>query len=284
MLYLKTKLRLKQLLRFISFSHKGSKYLRLLMNPKLSSQIQSVDRALSILEYLADSGESSVTDIAVKLNIHKSTAFRLLATLEKRGFVMQEAERGKYRLGFNLLHLASSITADLDLIKIAKPFCKSLSEKTQETVNLGVLENDSVLNIDQVIGSSNIVSHNWVGHKNPLNCTSTGKAIMAFLPSNEQAKYLKTLTSCTKHSHTDAVDLSIELQGIQKQGYAYTIEELELGLNAVAAPIFNQATRVIAALSVSGPSYRLTQDKLKSLGELTQATAQGISEQLGYKV
>ncbi len=253
------------------------------MNPKLSSQIQSVDRALSILEYLAEFGESSVTDIAVKLDIHKSTAFRLLATLEKRGFVMQEADRGKYRLGFNLLHLAGSITADLELIKIAKPFCKSLSEKTQETVNLGVLENDSVLNIDQVIGSSNIVSHNWVGHKNPLNCTSTGKAIMAFLPRTEQASYLKSLKSCTKHSHTDAVDLKIELQGIQEQGYAYTIEELELGLNAVAAPIFNQAARVIAAVSVSGPSYRLSQDKLQNLGKLTKATAQSISEQLGYK-
>jgi IclR family transcriptional regulator, acetate operon repressor len=242
--------------------------------------IQSVDRSLAILEHLSK-GASSVTELARALDIHKSTAFRLLATLEARGFVTQEAERGKYRLGMTLVHLAATVTADLDLVRLARPICEMLSEAAQETVNLAVLEQNEVINLDQVIGSSAIVSVNWVGRRSPLSCTSTGKVLLAFLPS--ATKSLKKLEACTEYSVTDVKQLEQQLEDIRKYGYGFTTEELELGLNAVAAPIWSAKNEVIAAVCISGPSYRITKERIPELGELTKKAGLEISEKLGFK-
>lgn len=250
---------------------------------KSTNHIQSVDRALSILEFLALYGESSVTEMAETMGVHKSTVFRLLVTLEARGFVVQEAERGKYRLGLGLVHLASAITADLELIRLAKPICEQLCNTTQETVNLGVLEQDYVLNIDQVIGTANVVTYNWVGQRNPINCTSTGKVLLAFLTEKEQQYTLNHLSKCTKNSHTDKQSLLHELQIIRENGYGYTLEELELGLNAVAAPIFDRSGKAVAAISISGPSYRLSETQIQRFGHLAKQAGLSISSKLGYQ-
>jgi IclR family transcriptional regulator, acetate operon repressor len=247
---------------------------------KDSSHIQSVDRALAILKHLAR-GAASVGEVAKALKIHKSTAFRLLATLEQHGFVSQEVERGKYRLGMTLVHLAATVTADLDLVRIARPICERLSESVQETVNIAVLEKTEVINIDQVIGSSAVVSMNWVGKRNPLSCTSTGKVLLAFAPNTTEL--LKRLEPCTKHSITNINVLEKQLVDIRKLGYGFTVEELELGLNAVAAPIWSFKGEVIAAVCISGPSYRLSQDRIPELGELTKQAGLEISEKLGFE-
>jgi IclR family transcriptional regulator, acetate operon repressor len=246
----------------------------------VKAAIQSVDRSLAILEHLSG-GPQSVSEVAEALGIHKSTAFRLLATLETRGFVTQEAERGKYRLGMTLIHLAASITADLDLVRLARPICEALSETAQETVNLAVLDNNEVINLDQVIGSSAIVSMNWRGKRNPLSCTSTGKVLLAFLP--EAKKYLKKLEPCTQHSITSAEEIAEQLEDIRTHGYGFTIEELELGLSAVAAPIWSAKNEVIASVCISGPSYRITREQIPKLGELTKKAGLEISEKLGWQ-
>jgi IclR family transcriptional regulator, acetate operon repressor len=242
--------------------------------------IQSVDRSLAILEHLSQ-GSQSVTELARALAIHKSTAFRLLATLEARGFVTQEGERGKYRLGMTLVRLAASVTADLDLVRLARPICELLSETAQETVNLAVLEGNEVINLDQVIGSSAVVSVNWVGKRSPLGCTSTGKVLLAFLPDTK--KYLKNLEPCTEHSITQAETLEQQLEDIRHYGYGFTIEELELGLSAVASPIWSAKNEVNAAVCISGPSYRITEERIPELGELTKKAGLEISEKLGFK-
>ena len=249
-----------------------------------SNLVQSVDRALAIMEFLAAQGDASVTDIAKALGIHKSTAFRLLATLEQRGFVEQERNRGNYRLGLSLVHLAGTVTSNLELVRLGRPICERLSQETQETVNLALLERDTVLNIDQVIGDSAVVSMNWVGHRSPLSCTSTGKAILAFLPELEQLHFIsKPLERCTEHSIQKFEILENQLKDARTQGYAFTIEELELGMNAVAAPIFSFEGRAIAAICVSGPSYRLIDSEIPRLGELTKNAAREISSLLGWK-
>ncbi|MEZ4633351.1 MAG: IclR family transcriptional regulator [Deinococcales bacterium] len=250
-----------------------------------SGGIQSVDRALIILEYLADQGWSTVGEIAEQLNVHKSTASRLLATLANRGFVEQEMDRGRYRLGLSIIQLAGSIQSELRLVSLARPICKRLSESTQETVNISVLDQDEVINIDQVLGTSSIVSINWLGKRNPLTCTSTGKVLMAFLPLDEQKRLLKKpLSRCTKHSVLKFEVLERQLSVIREEGYGYTLEELELGLNAIAAPIYNTTQEVIAALSISGPSYRLTKTRIPEMAKLTKEAAFEISERLGYRV
>lgn len=246
------------------------------MKPE-SSLLQSVDRALSILEFLAK-GPSSVTEIGDALGIHKSTAFRMLATLEQKGFVTQEAERGKYRLGRTLVYLAEAVNVDSDLLQASRPVCKWLSEVTQETVNIAVLEKQEVVNIDQVIGSSGVVSMNWVGMRNPLSCTSTGKVLLAFSEPQQVS-----LLPCTQYSIRDLNIFKKQLEDIRQHGYGFSLEELELGLNAVAAPIFSSQGKSIASICISGPSYRVTQERIPELGELTKQAGLEISQRLGYK-
>ena len=143
--------------------------------------VQSVDRALRILEILARSGESGVTEIAAALEVHKSTAFRLVATLEQHGLVEQVEGRGKYRLGVGLLRLAGATSARLDVVQEARPLCKQLAAATGETVNLATLSGHSALYLDQVAGPSALQPHNWVGQHIPLHATSNGKVLMAWL-------------------------------------------------------------------------------------------------------
>ena len=246
--------------------------------------VQSVDRALTILEVLAERGWSSVTDVAEHLDIHKSTASRLLATLAQRGFVEQETARGRYRLGFGVVHLASAVTTELDLARLAQPICEGLSQQTQETVNVAVLEGNEVVNIAQVIGSSSVVSVNWLGKRNALHCTSTGKVLLAFLPDITQSQLLAgPLEPLTQHTLTDAERLQRQLRTVREVGYAVTEEELELGLNAVAAPVRDFGGHVVAALSVAGPSYRMTKGRLPEVAKQAQAAAHDLSVQLGFQ-
>ena len=126
---------------------------------------------------------------------------------------------------------------------MARPICERLSEVTQETVNLAVLEKQEVVNIDQVIGASGVVSYNWVGKRNPISCTSTGKVLLAYLPQQERKRFLKKFEPCTDHSIQDMNVLVSQLEEIRHKGYGYTLEELELGLNAVAAPIHSMTGR-----------------------------------------
>ncbi len=250
--------------------------------------VQSVDRALTILEVLAERGWSSVSEVAEHLEIHKSTASRLLATLAQRGFVEQEAARGRYRLGFGVVHLASAVTTELDLARLAQPICERLSQQTQETVNVAVLDTSSesyeVVNVAQVIGSSSVVSVNWLGRRNPLHCTSTGKVLLAFLPHIEQAQVLAgPLEQPTEYTVTDAKRLQAQLRTVRSLGYAVTEQELELGLNAVAAPVYNFGGHVVAALSVAGPSYRMSRERLPEVAQRAQNAARKLSAQLGFQ-
>ena len=150
--------------------------------------VQSVDRALRILEILARSGESGVTEIAAALEVHKSTAFRLVATLEQHGLVEQVEGRGKYRLGVGLLRLAGATSARLDVVQEARPLCKQLAAATGETVNLATLSGNSALYLDQVAGPSALQPHNWVGQHIPLHATSNGKVLMAWLSRCRSAR------------------------------------------------------------------------------------------------
>ena len=159
--------------------------------------VQSVDRALRILEILARSGESGVTEMAQALEVHKSTAFRLVATLEQHGLVEQVEGRGKYRLGVGLLRLAGATSARLDVVQEARPLCKQLAALTGETVNLATLSGHSALYLDQVAGPSALQPHNWVGQHIPLHATSNGKVLMAWLPAAELGDLLGRLPAYT---------------------------------------------------------------------------------------
>jgi DNA-binding IclR family transcriptional regulator len=248
-----------------------------------TTQVQSVDRALTILEYLAEHGSSGVTEIAKSLDVHKSTAFRLVVALENRQLVEQVEERGKYRLGFGLIRLAGATSAQLDLTKVGRPVCVRLAGEFGETVNIAVLDSGSAVNITQEHGSTVVATRNWVGKRTPLHATSSGKVLLAYADAETVAEVLDGgLARYTEHTVTDPRALREELTGVRGRDWACCREELEVGLNSVAAPIFAGDGEMVGAVSVSGPSYRLTTDDFPSIAERLLAGADAISVRLGF--
>jgi DNA-binding IclR family transcriptional regulator len=243
--------------------------------------VQSVDRALEILDVLARVGEAGVTEIAASLGVHKSTAFRLVATLEARRLVEQTADRGRYRLGVGILRLAGATTARLDVVQEARPVCRQLAADTGETVNVAVLAEHSALYVDQVAGSSSLQSHNWVGQHIPLHATSNGKVLLTGLPVEDLGAVLGRLARFTPRTITSRTKLATELEQVRDQGYAVAIDELEVGLTAAAAPVRNAHGDVVASMSVSGPTFRLEQRLGEVVPGLVEAAGE-VSLRLGW--
>ncbi|HLU71245.1 MAG TPA: IclR family transcriptional regulator [Nonomuraea sp.] len=241
-----------------------------------NSSVQSVDRAIAILEILAREGATRVTDLATELSVHKSTASRLLGALEQGGLVEQTGDRGRYRLGVGVVRLAGAATAQLDLAKESRPVCQRLAEEVGETVNIAVARDGDVVNISQVRGPSAISGQSWAGARTPPHATSSGKVLLAF-GALEVPDELDRYTPLTI---TD--ERRLGLDEIVERGWAAAVEELEEGLNAVAAPIRNVDGTVVAAVSASGPSFRLTPQRLPEVGESVAEGAQEISQRLGY--
>jgi DNA-binding IclR family transcriptional regulator len=246
------------------------------------ASVQSVDRALTILGILARLGEAGVTEVAVELGVHKSTAFRLVATLESHGMVEQNEERGKYRLGVGVLRLAGATTARLDVVQEARPICRKLAADSGETVNIAVLSDRSALYLDQVAGQSALQSHNWVGQHIPLHATSNGKVLLSGLSGDEVDNRGPQLPSYTPETVTTKARLRRDLAEVREQGYAVAVDELEVGLTAIAAPIRNAHGDVIASLSVSGPTFRLGEPRVKELVPVVQDAAEEVSRRLGF--
>ncbi|KAF3464268.1 IclR family transcriptional regulator [Streptomyces sp. Tu 3180] len=248
-----------------------------------ASAVQSVDRAVSVLELLARRGEAGVTEIADALGVHRSTAFRLLGVLENRGLVAQAEDRGKYYLGAGVLRLAGAAAVRLDISQEGVPVCRKLADELGETVNIAVLDDDAAVNIMQARGTASVTAQNWLGRRTPLHATSSGKVFLALMPPALREGVLAgPLHRFTERTATDASVLRGELETVIPRGYAVTLEELELGLAAVAAPVRSHDGEVIAAISVSGPVYRLTPDRLPELGRRTAAAADELSRRMGY--
>lgn len=246
------------------------------------SAVQSVDRALEILEILARRGTAGVTELAAELDVHKSTAFRLVGALENRQLVEQVAERGKYRLGFGIVRLAGATTAALDLSRESQPVCKKLAVEFDATVNVAVLDSGQATNIAQEYGDAAVAARNWIGQRTALHATSSGKVLLAWADEEDLEDGLDVLERFTPNTITSRSGLLTELAEIRERGWAFTNEELEVGLNAVAAPVRGAEGNVVAAVSVSGPAYRLTVDSFPELAAKLCAGAHEIGSRLGY--
>ncbi len=245
--------------------------------------VRSVERAIALIELLAQRGVAGVTELSQIIGVHKSTAFRLLVTLQRRGLVEQSSATGKYRIGPGLVRLAAAASADLELKAHAAPLCAALAEEVGETVNLAVLDGEDALNIDEFTASASVVGVSWLGRRSPWYCTATGKVLLAHVPEGARARVLDARRiPLTSHSVVDRATLEGQLGAARGAGYAFTCEELEHGLNAVAAPVRRADSQVTAALSVSGPSYRVTPERLPELGERAAAVARELSMALGW--
>jgi DNA-binding IclR family transcriptional regulator len=246
--------------------------------------VQSVDRAISILEILSQRGEAGVSEIAHEIGVHKSTAFRLLGALESRGLAEQAEDRGKYRLSFGIVRLAGGVAARLDLVQQGRPICRRLAGEIGETVNIAVARSHYAVNLDQVRGPAAVTAQNWVGQLTPLHATSSGKILLAHLDERHRARLLSAagLERFTPNTLTTLEELEPQLAQARDRGYAVTVEEYEIGLNAVAAPIRSYDGEVVAAVSASGPAYRFDEERMHRLAPVLVAGADDISHRLGH--
>ncbi|AEF39458.1 IclR family transcriptional regulator [Hoyosella subflava] len=251
---------------------------------RTASAVQSVDRALVILEIVARLGEARVTDVAAELGVHKSTASRLISALESRGYLAQAHNRGRVQLGRSIVRLARSADTDGDLVRHSQQFCTNLAEEVGETVNVSVREGDRAVCVVKADGPSGVAAYTWVGQSGPAYATSSGKLLLAELPEAELHECLAAgLTALTPQTVTDMSELTRVLKFVRARGWAESEEELEAGLNAVSAPIYDHTAKVIAALSVSGPAYRLKAEDFEPVARSAQAVAAQISNRLGYQ-
>jgi IclR family transcriptional regulator, acetate operon repressor len=245
--------------------------------------VRSVARAVRALELIAEQGELGVTDLGRGLGVHKATASRLAATLAGGGLIERDPGSERYRLGPGLIRLVGAALVGTDLVRSAHPVLEELAERTRETVNLGVVSGDGVVYLDQVSSGHLIASTNWVGRRTPLHCSSSGKVFLAHMPEAQRQRLLgRPLEALTPRTVTDPARLRRQLEEVRLRGYATIQEELEEGLNAVAAPVRQLNGEVAAALSVSGPSFRVRPVDLARLGRLAVDAAGAVSRRLGY--
>jgi len=247
--------------------------------------IKVLDKSLSVLELLLQKGSAmNMTEISEKLEIYPSTIHRILDTLKYRGYVEQNPHTQKYQLGLKALELGMAKLHQMNLVKEATPYLKELVNQCNETVHLGVLEEEEVLYLAKEESSHTIRMCSYVGKRAPLHCTALGKVLLAYLSAEERKKILgeKVLPRLTENTITDKRELEKELGKVREQGFALDREENEKDVRCVAAPIRNHQGEVIAALSISSPSFRIDKNTQNNLKEALIQTSREISKRLGY--
>lgn len=230
---------------------------------------------MSILELLADLGAAGVTEIAAELEIHKSTAFRLLMTLEARGLVEQDVERGKYRVGYTAVQLTAGASRVRDIALVGRPVCTELASAVGETVSIAVEDGTQVLTVDQTLGHSAVTAIDAVGTRQPLHATAAGKVFLAGMSDEKLQSVIDLgLPALTEATLTGSAALREQLELVRSRGYATTYEECEVGLVALAMPVLGSGGRLLAALTISGPAFRIHERTISGLlAELEPAAA-----------
>ena len=248
--------------------------------------VKSVDRAMQLLKLIGKKKEGcGVTELANQVDINKSSVYKILITLAKYGLIEQDPSTGKYRLSFGLLELSSSLLESLDLRTQAYPYLLELEKATNEVIHLVVLDQGEVVYIEKLEGNETLRMHSKVGRRAPVHCTGVGKAILAYLPSHEVDSILEKhgMAKHTEYTITDKKTFYRELERVRQQGYALDEEENELGIKCVGAPIFDHRGQVIAAISVSGPTVRMSEERKRELVQLVKDTSIKISRRMGYR-
>ena len=219
---------------------------------------EAADRVVTVLDLLgADHDGLGVQEIARRLAVHPSTASRLLGTLAAAGLIDRDEATGRYRLGARIVGLAAAAVDRLPVVSQARPELEHLSAVTAETVNLAIRDGSHVVYVDQVTPAQTVVMASWVGRRSPVHASSSGKVLLAF--GDERARehlIRRPLEALTARTVTDPARLAEVLRQVRRQGYAASAGELEDGLVTIAAPVLVDGVAV-AAISVSGPAYRL---------------------------
>ncbi|MED5052140.1 IclR family transcriptional regulator [Anoxybacillus rupiensis] len=252
---------------------------------KRENMVKSVSRALDIIDIVCSEKDGlGVTEIAKQMDINKSSVYRILSTLVQYGYIEQDEETSRYKLGYKFLELSSKLLESIDLRKEAKPYLKELEKETNEVIHLVVYDQGEVIYIEKLEGTETLRMHSKVGRRAPMHCTAVGKAILAHLPADVVRDILerKGLPRHTDQTITDQNAFLQELAQVKQKGYALDLEENEYGIRCIAVPIFAHGGKVVAAVSLSGPTIRMTDERIKQLQGRMQQIGKQISARLGY--
>ena len=250
------------------------------------NSVQVLEKALTVLEHLSRiDGDIDLSSLAHALSLPKTTLLRLLATLKRHHIVQQDEQSRRFRLGWALIHLGEAAGRAFNLAGLAHPHLERLAAQSGETANLILLDGEHAMYVDQVVSPSIIRGVPAVGTPLGLHCTAAGKVLLGFLPEQESAELIRRmrLKRLTEKTITDPARLRAELERVRRQGYAVDGEETELGGCCVAAPIRDRQGKVMAAVSIMGPTHRVNPGSIPRLARIVMSTAAEISQKLGYK-
>ncbi len=244
---------------------------------------RTVERALDILLcFRPDEPGLTLTQIADRVEMHKSTVHRLLATLTQKHFVQYAESEGTYRLGLKLVELGFSVLRSNDIHRQAVPYMQRLSAECRETVDLAILDGAQLVYLQVVESPQRMKFASAPGERLPVFCTATGKGFLAFLPGDQVEEILRQgMPKYTEHTKTTRAAISKELAIIRERGFAVSQQEYEDGVNAVGAPILDANQHPVAAMAVVGPAFRLPEERLLELGILVRECADAIARDLG---
>lgn len=248
--------------------------------------IQAVSHALDLLEQFHDDvDELGVTELSKRLKLHKNNVFRLLATLESRGYIEQNKATENYRLGLKALELGQTFIKQMGLLRQAKPILEQIVGSCNETSYVAIYKENHTVYLDVVETNLTVRVVSRVGSRLPAHCTAAGKVHMAFM-TDEELEDLLAEIKFVQHTPTTiagAEALKAELAKVREQGFAFDDEELDPGVRCIAAPIRDYTRRIVGAISISGPSMRLDNERIDNeLVPLVLKAGSDLSTRLGY--
>ena len=248
-----------------------------------ASPAVAVERALNILEAVAHRREGLTnSDISHKLQIPKSSASYILRTLQRRGYLQRDTQTGRYRLGLKIMSLSADARANLDLAELALPLMRTLQERIHLTIHLAVLDQGEAVYIEKVEAPGFFKVNTWIGRRMFLHSTSVGKCLLAWSPKGEVESILRQqgMKKRTPKTITSVAKLLSELEQVRAQGYAVDDEENSIGARCFAAPIFDAAGNVAAALGVSGTLTQTDEGSAPKVLDALKDTSRRISRQI----
>jgi IclR family KDG regulon transcriptional repressor len=254
----------------------------LIMENRTYSAAKTVIKAFKLLEELAEKQTAKASELAQELGWTRSNLYRMLETLQSIGYVEKDLN-SQYRLSIKLFLIGNSVRGIEQLSIVARPYMKRLGELSQETINLAIMYEDRVLYIEKVESPHYLRLDQPTGKTDPLYCTALGKVLLSGLTEVQLKEVLNSLqmSPYTKRTIIDPEVLTSVVRNVRKNGYAMDLEELSAGIHCVAAPIWDHGNKVIAAVSISGPNVRLTEQRIDELLSELITMAGKISKMMG---
>jgi DNA-binding IclR family transcriptional regulator len=251
------------------------------MTEKKYYNIASLEKGIKLMELLVAHGELSVSEAARLMGTNRASSHRYISTLKDLGYA-EKNSNNKYETSLKIMILSQKLADRFEIRRIAKPYMHRLSMMYKETINLGLFKNQEIIHIDKIDSLEVLRIDSALGDKAPAYCTALGKCILAFLPDHELAHYLSTIERLPLVSNTitDKDEFLQELSRVRKNRYAIDDEEMTIGLRCIAAPIFDHNNYPVYAISISGPSIRLTHRVLERI----KADILKVSEDLSHKM